>query len=346
MDPVSHSILGIACALAVTRRPEYRRPAALAGMAGGLWPDADIFLQSAADPMFTLEYHRHFTHGIGFTPVIALIAAASAWLILRLFRQRTAFRPLLLPGFIAACSHIFCDLWTSYGTRALWPFSQERLALDWISVVDPLMTLPLLILVLWAVFRKSRRLATIGLGWAAFYLSLCVIQHHRAMTALEGWIASRGHTAERITVKPSFANIVVWRGLYLAGGEYHCAAIRPGLPGDVRLKAGESTPWLAGPADASTDWQGLPAGSTAVNDVIRFYHFSSGWVSWNPVEGSASDSVLGDLRYAKLPYTFGPLWGIGLHRENPARHADWLTFRDSRANEFVPLWELIRGNGF
>lgn len=344
MDPVTHSVLGIACALAATPDPARRRAAAVAGLAGGLWPDADIFLNSPDDPLFALEYHRHFTHSFAFSPVIMLTGAVTAWGLLRVFRQRTAFRSLLLPALIAGWSHIFCDLWTSYGTRALWPFSDDRLALDWISVIDPLMTLPLAALAGWAVLRKCRRTAMAGLGWAMIYLAFCIFQQHRATEALETLIASRGHTAERLSVKPSFGNTVVWRGIYLADGQYHAAAIRPGWPGDVRIKAGESIPFLRGPfGDGSDPWHELPGNSTALSDVRRFYHFSSDWVSWHP---DANGDVLGDLRYAQMPGDFSPLWGIGIDREKPHSHVSWLTFRRLNKDTFAPLWELISGEKF
>ncbi len=343
VDPLTHSVLGIACALVATRKPENRRAAALAGLAAGTLPDADIFLKSPGDPLFALEYHRHFTHSFAFSPVIMLLGAGAAWLLLRTFRRQVEFRSLMVPALIAVWGHILCDLWTSYGTRVFWPFSQDRLALDWISVIDPLLTLPLAVLALWAIFRKSRSMAAAGLGWAGIYLTLCVVQQHRAAATLENWIASRGHTADRVLVKPSFGNIIVWRGLYLADGHYHAAAIRAGRPGDVRLIPGESVPFLAGPAADFRDWQGLPANSTAVRDVRRFYHFSSEWVSWHP---DAVGDVLGDLRYAQMPGDFRPLWGIEFDRAEPQKHVDWLTFRSLNRTTFAPLWELICGRGF
>jgi inner membrane protein len=344
VDPVTHSAFAVCCATAFARLPDRFRPAALAGLAGGLWPDADIFLKSAEDPLFQIEYHRHFTHSVAFSPVMMLLAAGSAWLILRLFRQRIPMRTLLLPGLVAIWSHIFCDWWTSYGTRILWPFSDVRLGLDWISVVDPLMTVPLILAAVFAVVRRARRAALCGLIWAGFYLALCVHQKSRVEAALHDHLASAGIQAVRTNVKPSFGNIVVWRATWLAGGVYHAAAIRPGLPGDIRFKAGDSEPFLMPPiGDGSVEWQGLPGDSTLVEDVRRFYRFSDGWVAWFP---GKEGTVLGDMRYARLPNEFQPLWGITLARESPQAHAGWATFRQLNRDEFRPLWEMICGRGF
>lgn len=345
MDPVTHSVFAVCCTVAITRLPERRKAVALAGLAGGLWPDADVFLRSTEDPLFQLEYHRHFTHSLAFSPVMMLIAAASAWGLLRLFGSRTGFLTLLWPALVAVWSHIFCDLWTSYGTRVFWPFSSARPGFDWISVIDPLMTLPVLVFALIAVFWNSRRASLAGLAWVGLYLCLCLGQKHRAEAALDQLIASRGHTAMRLNVKPSFANILVWRATYQTGdGRYHAAAIRPGWPGDVKVKPGESTPILPGPtADGSTLWEGLPGSSRAVADVRRFYHFSDDWVAWFP---GGEGKILGDMRYAQMPDTFKPMWGIGLHPNQPEKHVDWMTFRALSRESFAPLWEMICARGF
>lgn len=83
MDVVTHAVLGatLATALSLTRRaPEplaQRRIAAGIGAAAGLLPDADALIQSGADALLVLDYHRHFTHALAFVPIGALIAATS-----------------------------------------------------------------------------------------------------------------------------------------------------------------------------------------------------------------------------------------------------------------------------
>jgi inner membrane protein len=114
MDPLTHSVFGVACAIAGTRQKVSRRAAALAGLAGGLLPDADVLLRSASDPLFTLEYHRHFTHSFAFAPVIALMGAIIASLILRAFRHTVPWQWLIFPALLGGLSHIFCDRTTSF----------------------------------------------------------------------------------------------------------------------------------------------------------------------------------------------------------------------------------------
>lgn len=338
MDPLTHSALGVACALVVTK-PENRRAASLAGLAGGLLPDADIFLFSKGDPLFALEFHRHFTHSFAFSPVMMLLAAGIAGLILCLFRRPPRWKALLVPALIAVWSHIFCDLWTSYGTRAFWPFTDARSALDWVSVIDPVVTLPLLVLAIIALVRNSTRLAIWGLGWVALYLGMAVIQKSRAESALAALVAERGQIAVRATVKPSFGNILLWRAIYEENGIYHADAIRCGF-GPVQICEGATVTRVVLPSrDAA--WESLPAGSIQLGDLFRFAHFSDQWIAWHPTE----PNVIGDLRYAQLPNEISPLWGIKFDRASPEKHVQMTTHRRTDSAAWKELWDMICGRG-
>lgn len=339
MDPLTHSVFGAACAMVGSPRKISRRAAALAGLTGGLLPDADVLLRSATDPLFAIEYHRHFTHSVAFSPVIGLLGAVIASLVLGKFKHPVPWQALFLPALIGGWSHLFCDAWTSYGTRLWWPFSQTRAALDWISVIDPLLTIPLVACIALAVRYASRRAALTGLTWVAFYLGFCLVQRHRASTTLDQWLAnSTIKNISRIELKPAFGNVILWRGLVQAGGECHVMALRCPLRGDPIVLPGTSQPIFDSPESAALALQ-IPAGSTQANDIKRFFHFSDGWVGRHP----ADPLVLGDLRYANLPTEISPLWGIQLTPGTPDAHAGWRTFRGDATPSLQRLLKLITG---
>lgn len=338
MDPLTHSALGVACAMVVSK-PEHRRVAAVAGLAGGLLPDIDIFLFSAGDPMFALEYHRHFTHSFAFSPVMMLLAAGIAGMLLCLFRKPPRWHLLMIPALIAVWSHIFCDLWTSYGTRAFWPFTDARSALDWVSVIDPLVTLPLLILTIISLVKNSAKISICGLGWVTLYLGIAVVQKSRAESALAALVAERGHSVTRSTVKPSFGNIVLWRAIYEENGIYHTDAIRCGF-GNVQLREGASVAKVVPPAPDAA-WENLPAGSVQIHDLLRFAHFSDQWIAWHPTEAL----VLGDMRYAQLPNEISPLWGIKFDPAHPQDHVQMTTHRRTDGAAWKELWDMVCGRG-
>lgn len=340
MDPLTHSVFGVACAIAGTRAKVSRRSAALAGLAGGLLPDADVFLRSASDPLFNIEYHRHFTHSFAFLPVIALLGALIAAGIFRLFKKTVPWKLLLWPALLGGLSHLFCDAWTSYGTRLYWPFASTRVSFDWISVIDPVFTIPLTACIALAIRYASRKAATVGLAWAAVYLSFCLVQRHRADTALRSWLAANPlPDISRVELKPSFGNVIVWRGLIQTGQDCQVFAIRCPLRGSPMVWKGESQMVFADPAAAATALQ-IPASSTQARDIERLFHFSDGWVGRHPVH----PLVLADLRYANVPTDIRPLWGIGLNPDQSDSHAAWRTFRGDTTPSLNRLLRIMDGN--
>lgn len=339
MDPLTHTAFGAVCALAVPSKQARFSHVALAGVAGGLLPDADIFLSSSTDPLFNIEFHRHFSHSLLLAPLVGVVAAGIAWVLLVSLRNRPSFAALLLPATVAVTGHIFCDLWTSYGTRVGWPFSDARAALHWISVVDPVFSLPLLALAITALVKRSRRVVMLSLLWVTLYLSLCILQKRRAEGVMEDWLARQGGARDewRTVVKPSFANIVVWRALAARNGVLHVYAIRCGA-GEPFILPGRTTAMFHD-AEEATKYFRLPADSGQARDIRRFYHFSDGWVGVHPDD----PMLLADLRYAALPNEVAPMWGIRLKPDTPAATIDWVSRASLENRPWHELWQMIVG---
>jgi inner membrane protein len=340
MDPLTHAALGITAALVVGSKSLHLRDRVTVGVLAGLLPDADVFLSSRHDPLFTLEYHRHFSHSVLFSPVIALLAVLGAG-VARWGRPPDGWRPLLWPAWAAALTHIACDVWTSYGTHAGWPFDGSRVALDLISVVDPLLTLPLVACVAAAMILKSRRAARAGLAWVGLYLAACAVQQHRAREAHHHWLARQNLPAPtRVTVKPSFANILVWRALSDHHGTLHTAAIRCGL-GPPQVLPGDQHPLFSTPDKAVAHFN-LPPDSRQARDLKRFHRLSDGWTGVHPQH----PDLVGDLRYATLPHTIAPLWCIRLESTRPNDPVEWAPQRSMRKAPWPELWQLLQGRAF
>lgn len=330
MDNLTHGLLGMAVAVCVAPR-ESRRQAAVVGFFAGEFPDLDVFLQSKEDPLFGLAMHRHFTHSLLLAPVIGV---AMAWIVILWQRWRKKVcdaRILMLAGSAAALSHGLCDVWTSYGTRWFWPFADTRVSWDLISVIDPLFTLPMLVPVVIAIKRYSRRWATAALVWAVIYLSFGWIQQQRVIRETRVTAAQRGHVPLRLTAKPSFGNTIVWRALYEHQGKVHVMCYRAGR--EMRL-LGESQATLVRPDGISS----IPADSVLADDIRRFAHFSNDWLGWHPQH----PEVLGDLRYALRPDAIAPLWGITVDPSKPTDHVNFVTYRRTRDESWQILWKMIR----
>lgn len=314
MDILTQGLLGSAMAQTATQPEEIRR-VALLGFIAGLAADADILISSTQDPLLTIEYHRQFTHSLFFIPFGALIVALLMWFFFRKSMHITRIYLFCLLGFSLSG---FIDACTSYGTQLLWPVSGQRIAFNIISIIDPIFTLPLMLFLLFALVKKQKRFAFIGLAWCASYLSIGFWQHQRVEHAAQALATSRGHTIESLVVKPSFGNLLVWRSIYAAGEQFYIDAIRAGID-STEIYQGNAISRL----ETKRDFPDLVPGSVIAKDIERFRSFSNGYLALQPGE----EDVIGDIRYSILPNNTVALWGIKIDVSQPQQHATFMTFR-------------------
>ena len=296
MDIVTQGLLGASLAQSVADKQ--LRAAAGVGFLAGLLPDADTLIRSASDPLLFLEFHRHFSHSLIFIPLGAALAAALAWPLLR-HRLRVvelygfALLGYALSGFLDAC--------TSYGTHLLWPFSTQPIAWNIISIVDPLFSIALLAGASAGFWFRRATPARVGLLVAGCYLGLAAYQHERVEQTAWALAQSRGHAPTRLIVKPTIGNILLWRALYVYDGSLYADGIRQGLTGTPVVYDGESRPLLR--------LNTLSASAKAPfrdNDLRRFARFSDQLLVSHPTR----PALIGDARFAMLPTSLTPMWGI------------------------------------
>ncbi|MCA1778301.1 MAG: metal-dependent hydrolase [Xanthomonadaceae bacterium] len=301
MDPLTQGVFGSLFAQAGARRSDIR-PAAMVGLVSGMAADLDVLIRSSSDALLTIEYHRHFTHSLASVPALALAVSLLAWPLVHRWRPGIGFARVFLWSALGVLSHGLLDAMTSYGTRLFWPLSETRVALGVISVIDPLFTLPLMVLMAFAVWKGLRRWAGLALAWALIYLSLGFVQQQRAEQILMEWAENSEIDSERVLVKPSFANLVLWRGLIDDGARLHSVAVRI-LPGTQPLI------WQGATVDRFVP--PVLGGNTRVaEDLKRFQHFSDGWMFAFPALDRGSERFIGDFRYAVDPASARPLWGV------------------------------------
>ena len=330
MDPISQGAFGALWAQAGTRHR--RKAAADAGMLAGMAPDLDVLIRSRDDALLALDFHRHFTHAIPFAPIGGLIVAAALYPLLR---RQFAFTQLYLVCLLGYLSHGILDAFTSYGTSLGWPLTDHRAALNWISVIDPLFTLPLIALLVWGLTRRPRLIAAAAL-WAAAYLSLGGWQHHRAEQAVYQWGQSEQLTIERHIAKPSFANLLLWRGIVDSGEHFHTTAIYLPPWGAAQVTRGDSV----APIRASDT---APAGTVVHRDMQRFAHFSDHWLFRYAPQEQGNEWFVGDFRYAIDPASARPLWGIRFSPGKPDRGVSFERLRSVDPIERERYWHRLQG---
>lgn len=313
MDLLTHGLVGAALGQSAAPREE-ARVAAGVGFLAGMLADADALITSSSDALLVLEYHRHFTHALAFIPIGGLIAAAALWPFLR---RRLAFPRLYLYALLGYALAGALDACTSYGTHLLWPFSDQRHALSIIAVVDPLMTLAVGIPLAMGVLRRRPNAARLGLTLGVCYLAVGYLQHERAESAALALARERGHDARQALVKPTLGNLLLWRSTYVEGGRIHADGIR--VASGTRTYPGESAALF----DPVRDMPWAPPDSPARVQAERFAALSDGYVARHPHRSR----MLGDARYAMLPTSVEPLWGIVFEAERPDARAELVTDR-------------------
>lgn len=328
MDPITQGAVGATCAALGARRKE-TLPALALGALAGMAADLDVLIQSPSDALLALEYHRHFTHALAFAPIGALVCAA---VLCAPMRRHLRFGRCYLFCLLGYLSHGLLDACTSWGTALLWPFSEARVAWNLVAVVDPLFTLPIIGVVVYAAVRRRPRVALYAMTWAVLYLVAGGLQRERVHAAALALAADRGHVVERITVKPAFGNIALWKSIYSTNDAFHVDAVRVVV--DAIVLPGTSVR----PLDVRRDLPWLPPDSRQAADVERFRRFADGWVSAN-----LSDVV--DVRYSMVPNQIDALWGIRLDASAPPDlGAQFIVRRNVTPAHRAALLALLRGD--
>ena len=334
MDPITQGVVGATATQIFSPRRQKLSAAGL-GVASGMAADLDVLISSPVDPLLFLEYHRHFTHALLFIPIGALLCTLAHRLIFR--RSSLSTISVYLYCLAGYATHALLDACTSYGTQLFWPITDTRVAWDVVSVVDPLFTVPMLMLIVLAVRKQKTSLGLAAALYGLVYLGLGALQNERASTIAQQLANKRGHTPINLSVKPSFANIIVWKSVYEFQGNYYVDAIRVA----VKDKVYEGTLVEKLSLDKHLPW--LQKDSQQANDVERFRWFSNNHLGLDP----SNPNRIIDIRYSLIPNQVTGMWGIVLNpNANLDQHVKWTSSRPKgkqAAARFNELWQLIIG---
>ena len=329
MDPITQGTVGAAFAQSTANKNNILRIGVI-GFLAGLAPDLDVLIRSSNDPILFLEYHRQFSHSLFFIPFGSLIVAL---LIFPLVKKSMSLKTVYIASFLGYATHGLLDACTSYGTQLFWPFSNERVTWNNISIVDPLFTIPILILVGTAIKTRKRLFSFFAIGWATFYLSLGFVQYERALSTAIELAHSRGHNAERLTLKPSFGNLILWKSIYQHEEKFYVDAIRT-----VR-----SSTWCSGENIRMFDYQyhlpSLDKDSQQRKDIERFRWFSQDYLGFDKEE-----TLVTDVRYSMIPNQIVPMWGLVIDDQKDINeHAIWRTSRSLDQSQLDLFKEMLSG---
>ncbi len=268
-----------------------------------------------------------------FVPIGGLIVALFLYLF---FKNKFSLKCIYIYSTLGFFTHGLLDSLTSYGTTLFWPIYDYRVSWNIISIVDPIFTLILIIFIFFCLLRKSSFLIRVGLSLSFIYLFLGIIKKNQVNLFTSDIAKKRGHKIERILVKPTIGNNILWRSIYEFENHYYVNAIympffdEPNYRKGVKLKV----------INKETIFPELGDNSTQREDIRRFAHFSQGYLYIYPY----SKNLIADLRYGTLPNDDKSLWGIRVNINNPEKHVTFEKLRTFNNNHYDEFWLMLKGN--
>ena len=222
MDSVTQFALGAAVGAAALGPRIGPRKAAIAGGLLGTVPDLDV-LFPFEDPIDSFTLHRGASHSFF---VQALAAPLFGEAMVRLFRGlRDQRLQTYLAVYLIFVTHAVIDALTIYGTRVFWPLIRDPVGSGSIFIIDPLYSLPLLFVAIWAFFKGnwSRRFGLCvftALAFSTAYLGWGLVAQQVVKARAAAVLAEAGVVPERLMASPTPFNTLFWKAIAVDGGRY------------------------------------------------------------------------------------------------------------------------------
>lgn len=287
MDPVTHIASGAVAMLALPERPRTRW-ALVFGMVAASVPDADVFFSST--PVEFLTIHRGITHSFAGGAVVALLVALAFFWPLRRAEHGWSLGKTWLVAYGLVLLHIWLDVITTYGTQILLPFSDWRARLPGVYIIDPLLTLPLLVAAIVGVWRKGkgRAIAVAAFAWMFIY-PFCNLATGRILEAR--WserLAGADGRPGVVSVIPEAFSPFVWKLVQDDGDHWRMARID--ILGDAPSE------FTSHHKVDAVLWQRLGE----QEELFRAYDRFGMFLVQEPVSGDGSLVSFRDLRFVTL----------------------------------------------
>ncbi|QLA19548.1 hypothetical protein GD604_07240 [Desulfolutivibrio sulfoxidireducens] len=221
MDPVTHIASGILVGQAVRDRfPPGKWLIFFTALCAWI-PDIDNFV-TYFGPEAYMRYHRGLTHSIlGGAVLAALLAAA-----FRPLSRAAPFLKVFALAFGCILMHDFLDLITTYGTQLLLPFSDARLGLPAVFIVDPVYTGVMLVAVVLGFVLKTRgrTVALVALGWLVLYPALSLGLREIVVAAQKERLTAEGLPQAVAHVTTDALSPIYWKVVVDDGSNYRVRA--------------------------------------------------------------------------------------------------------------------------
>ena len=341
MDSLTQICLGAAVGEAYLGK-KVGNKAILWGAILGTVPDLDVLFKPLYPFVEGLVMHRGLSHSLIF---FVLSAPIFGWLIHKIHPKAASVKKWAWFSFWVMFTHAILDCFTSWGTQLFWPHPM-RVAWNNIFVADLAYTLPLLICLIWLMFKRKdsttrTRLNHIGLTLSSFYMILTFVNKGAADSVFASSLKENNISYADFSTRPTPLNTILWNAMaegedYFYSGYYSLLADDHSIQWDSIPKNHD----LLSAHSDNEDWK----------DLILF---SGGEYA---LEKTESDTILiHDLRFGKMQFPDGTsdfvftFYGVPSEENNTIDFSQKPLPNEKLSSEdmkqvFSGLWETIKGN--
>jgi len=338
MDSLTQIVLGAACGEAALGK-KIGNKALFFGAIGGTIPDIDVFVGRLiySNEIDIMAFHRGFMHSILFAIIGAFVFG---WLVFKLYnrgrRENTTIqKDWIWLFFLSLFTHPILDSFTPYGTQLFTPFSNYRVAINNISVVDPMYTIPFLISMIVLMFFKRNTLKRklwlkLGLSISSAYMLFTLINKVYITSVYKKSLQSEGISYIRFQTQPSVLNNILWYGVAETETDYYVGFYSL-LDRSPKVEA----------------WNKLPKNhhlaSTENKDISTLAWFSNGY--YNLIEKENGILRYNDLRYPSFDKDDpnNAIFSFTMQKEDNRYNILPFDGKPPSSEDFSYFWERIKG---
>ena len=226
MDSLTQIVLGAAVAEATLGKKIGNKALLWGGIAGTI-PDLDvIYIQLiGGGAIEEIVLHRGISHSITFA---VLMAPLLGWVVNWLYRKKNEANFLQWTNlfFWAIFTHPLLDCLTTYGTQLFLPFSDYRVSIATVFVVDLFYTVPFLLSVIALSFINRtnglrRKINYFGLTISSAYLLAGLLNKYLVTDVFRADLAEELEKKELVFVGTTPLNIALWYGVAETDSAFH-----------------------------------------------------------------------------------------------------------------------------
>jgi inner membrane protein len=239
MDVGTHALASFALVRAAL--PRAPRTAWAVVIVAGTIADLDA-LSAFVGPSAYLKWHRTDSHSLLVSIAVSALLAG-VYLLLNLKPSSAAISPPALFGIIllAQLLHLALDACQSEGVALFWPFSEHRVAADWLASIDPwIITLLIAAILLPELLRlvsdeigakdnrpRGRLSAIVGFVLVLLYIAVRATLHSNVVAAMDAR-TYQGQSPRRVAAFPESASLFTWHGIVETDSALHELPVNAG----------------------------------------------------------------------------------------------------------------------